>query len=151
MSGNGFYLLPTNKLYKKEDTRQLKNFPAGYIESFYRNLADNINMGWDFYWRITADATIPREDVQKYILATSDFAKSIQTDINHHVAQDRTNDASLRQKLDTISDNILRKENRLHLVFEDIFTFDAENLILESLLREIDLKNTVLLQFKTKL
>ena len=24
-----------------------------------------------------------REDVQKYILATSDFAKSIQADINH--------------------------------------------------------------------
>ena len=143
MSGNGFYLLPTNKLYKKEDTRQLKNIPAGYVESFQRNLADNIDIGSDSYWRITADANIPREDVQKYILATSDFAKSIETDINHYVAQDRTNDASLRQKLDTISDNILRKENRLHLVFEDISTFEAENLILESLLREIDLKNTV--------
>ena len=34
MSGNGFYLLPTNKLYKKEDTRQLKNIPAGYVKSF---------------------------------------------------------------------------------------------------------------------
>ena len=36
MSGNGFYLLPTNKIYKKEDTRKLKNFPTGYAESFYR-------------------------------------------------------------------------------------------------------------------
>ena len=83
MSDNGFYLLPTNNLYKKEDTRQLKNFPAGYVGSFYRNLADNIDIGSDFYSTITADANIPREDVQKYILATSDFAKSIQTDINH--------------------------------------------------------------------
>ena len=83
ISENGFYLLPTNTIYKKKDARQLKNFPAGYVGSFYRNLADNIVIGPDFYLRITADANIPREDVQKYILATSDFAKSIQTDINH--------------------------------------------------------------------
>ena len=85
MSDNGFYLLPANKLCKKEDTRQLKNFPAGYVGSFYRNLADNVDnfIGSNFYSRITADADIPREDVQKHILATSDFAKSIQADINH--------------------------------------------------------------------
>ena len=144
MSDNGFYLLPTNKLYKKEDTRQLKNFPARYIDSFYRNLADNIDIGLDFYWRITADANIPREDVQKYILATSDFAKSIQTDINHYVTRDRTNDASFRQKLDPISKNILRRQNPLGLVFKDISTFDAENLIVGTLLREIDLKKNSL-------
>ena len=140
MSENGFYLLPTNKLYKKEDTRQLKNFPVGYVGSFYRNLADNIDIGPDFYSRITADANIPREDVQKYILATSDFAKSIQTDINYYVTRDRINDASFRQKLDQISKNNLRKQNPLELVFEHISTFDGENPIVGSLLREIDLK-----------
>ena len=78
ISESGFYLLPTNKLYKRQNTRQLKNFPAGYVGSFYRNLADNVDNTSDFYSTITADADIPREDVQKYILATSDFAKSIQ-------------------------------------------------------------------------
>ena len=97
MSESGFYLLPT-KLYKKEKTFQLKNFPAGYVGSFYRNLSDNVDnfLGSDFYSRITADADIPKKDVQKYILATSDFAKSIQTDINHYVTRDRINDASFR-------------------------------------------------------
>ena len=61
-------------------------------------------------------------------------------DINHYVTQDRINDASFRQKLDPISKNILRRQNPLELVFEDISTFDAENPIMESLLREIDLK-----------
>ena len=140
MSENGFYLLPANKLYKKEDTRQFQNFLAGYVGIFYRNLAGNIDIGLDFYSRITADANIPRDDVQKYILATSDFAKSIQTDINHYVTWDRINDASFRQKLDPISKNILRRQNPLELVFEDISTFDAENPIVGSLLREIDLK-----------
>ena len=140
MSESGFYLLPTNKLYKKENTRQLKNFPAGYVESFYWNLADNVGNTSDFYSRITADGDIPKEDVQKYILATSDFAKSIQMDINHYVIRDRINDASFRQRLDPISKNILRRQNPLELVFEDISTFDAENPIAGSLLREIDIK-----------
>ena len=142
MSENGFYLLPTNKLYKKEDTRQLKNDPAGYVGSFDRNLEDIVDnfVGSDFYSRITADLNIPREDVQKYILATSDFAKSIQTGINHYVTRDRINDASFRQKLDPISKNILRRQNPLELVFEDISTFDAENPTVGSLLRELDLK-----------
>ena len=78
MSDSGFYLLPTNMLYKKEKTDRLKNFPAGYVGSFYSNLADNVDhfVGSDFYSRIAADSVIPK-DVQKYILATSDFAKSI--------------------------------------------------------------------------
>ena len=90
--------------------------------------------------RITADVNIPREVVQKYILATSDFTKSIQTDSNHYVTKDRINDASFRQRLDPISKNILRRQNPLELVFEDISTFDAENPIVGSLLREIYIK-----------
>ena len=132
MSDSGFYLLPTNKLYKKEKSNRLKNFSAGYVGSFYRNLADNIDnfVGSDFYSRIAIDSDILTEDVQIYILATSDFAKSIQTDINHYVTRDRINDGSFRQKLDLISKNILRRQNPLELVFEDISTFDAENPIL---------------------
>ena len=137
MSDTVFFLLPTNKLYKKENTRRLKNFPAGYVGNFYRNLAGNINTDSDFYSRIAADTDIPKEDVQKYLLATSDFAKSIQTDINHYVTRDRINDASFRQKLDPISKNILRRQNPLELVFEDISTFDAENSIVGT---EIDIK-----------
>ena len=105
------------KLYKKEETKQLKNFPAGYVGSFYRNLADNIeNSGSDFISRISEYADIPKEDVQKYILAISDFAKSMQTDINHYVTKNRINNARFRQKLDPISKNILSRQNSLELV-----------------------------------
>ena len=109
MSDTGFFPLPTNKLYEKENTQRLKNFSAGYVGNFYRNLADNINTDSDFYSRIAADTDIPKENVQKYLLATSDFAKSIQTDANHYLTRDRINDASSRQKLDPISKKILRR------------------------------------------
>ena len=145
MSDSVFFLLPTNKLYKKEDTRRLKNFPAGYVGNIYRNLADNINTDSDFYSRIAANANISKEDVQKYLLATSDIAKSIQTDINHYVTRDRINNASFRKKLDTISKNILRRQNPLKLVFKDISTYDAKNPIVESLLKETDIKKSSLI------
>ena len=141
MPDTGFYLLPTNKLYKKENAKRLKNFPAGYVGNFYRKLADRAdNVQSNFLSAIPSDTSIPKDDVQKYLLATSDFAKSMQTDINHYVTRDRINDCSFRQKLDPISKNIIRRQNPLQLVFEDISTFDSENPIVGSLLREIDLR-----------
>ena len=46
---------------------KLKNFPAGYVGRFYRNLADNVDnfLGSDFYGKIAIDTNIPI-DVQKY-------------------------------------------------------------------------------------
>ena len=133
-----FISLPTRKLYKKPEKTRLKNFPAGYVGKFYRNLADNVDklLGSDFYGRIANDTDIPSEDVQKHILATSDFAKGMQTDIHYYVTRDGL--IMLRQKLDPISKNILRRQNPLELVFEDISTSDAENPIIGSWLRELD-------------
>ena len=109
--------------------------------NFYRSLADRVdNVQSNFLSAISNDTSIPKDDVQKYLLATSDFAKSMQTDINHYVTRDRINNASFPQKLDPISKNIIRRQNPLELVFEDISTFDSENPIVGSLLREIDLR-----------
>ena len=111
--------------------------------NFYRNLNDKVdNVQSNFLSAISADTNIPKEDAQKHLLATFDFAKSMQTDINHYVTRDRINDASFRKKLDPISKNILRRQNPLELVFEDISTFDSENPIVGSLLRGIDLRKS---------
>ena len=98
MSEMGFYSLSTGKL--------LKTKKAG----FYRNLANNVDnfIGSDFYGKIANDSNIPAEDMQTYILTTSDFAKGIQSDINHYLTKDRINNASFQQKLHPISKNILR-------------------------------------------
>ena len=61
------------------------------------------------------------------------------------MTRDRINNASFRQKLDPISKNILGRQNSLELVSEDISIFDAENPIIGSLLRELDVKKKVLL------
>ena len=107
------------------------------------NNLDNF-IGSDFYGRIANGSNIRAEDVLIYILATSDFTKGMQSDTNHYVRKDRMNNANFRQKLDPISKNILRQQIPLELVFEDISTFDAENSIVGSLLKELDVGKKVL-------
>ena len=86
----------------------LNNFPAGYVGKFYHDLANNVDkaVNLDFYGRSANDTDIPLEDVQKCLLATSDFAKGLQDDFNFYVTHDRLNNTSFRQKLDLISKNI---------------------------------------------
>ena len=60
------------------------------------------------------------------------------------MTRDRINNASFRQKLDPISKNILRSQNPVELVFEDISTFDAENPVVGSLLKELDIRKNML-------
>ena len=60
------------------------------------------------------------------------------------MTRDRINNASFRQKLDPISKNILRSQNPVELVFEDISTFDAENPVVGSLLKELDVRKNML-------
>ena len=124
----------------------MQNFTSIYVGNFYRNLDDNVNnfIGSEFYGITADDSNRPPENVKKYILVTSDFAKGIQTDINHYLTRDRINNASFRQKLGPISKNILRRQNQLEFVFEDISTFVAENPIVGSLLRELDVGKKVL-------
>ena len=50
----------------------------------------------------------PCLDVKNYLLATSDFGKGMQDDINMYVTCDRLNKTRFRQKLDPISKNIFR-------------------------------------------
>ena len=132
-----FISLPTAKLHKKTETKKLKNFPAGYVGSFYRHLANTVDstVNSDFYRRIANDPDIPSEDIQKYLLATSGFAKGIQDDINLYVTRDRLNNASFRQKLDPISKNIFQRQNPLELLFQDVSTFDVQDPVVGSLLR----------------
>ena len=58
------------------------------------------------------------------------------------VLRGRHNEASFRRKLDLIKKNVGRKENPLELLFKDVSNFGAQNPVIGSLLREIDLRKT---------
>ena len=118
----------------------MKNFPAGYVGKLYINLANNVAgaITSDFYGSIANDADIPSNNVQKYLLTTSDFVKGMYNNINHYVTHDRLNNASFTQKLDPIAKIIFLWQNPLELVFEDISTFDVQTPVVGSLLQKLD-------------
>ena len=74
---------------------------------FYRNLAhSNSVVEPEFH-----------EDVQRYFLATSDFGKGLQVDINLYLMR--------KIKVRSNSKEYSSKAKPLELVFKDISTFDA--------------------------
>ena len=100
-----------SKLRKKTKSKKLKNFPAGYLGKFYRKHAKDVDSSVKrgFYSKMTNDAEVLSEDVQKYLLATSDLARAMQDGINLHVTRDRLNNVSFRQKLDSVAKKICRR------------------------------------------
>ena len=63
----------------------------------------------------------------------------MQSDIDLNVRKGRINEASFRWKLDCIAKNVIRDENPLEFVFKDGSKFDAQNPLIGTLIREIDI------------
>ena len=81
---------------------------------------------------------MPSVDVQKYLLATSDFSNSMQDDTNHYITRDRINNASFRQKLYPISEKYIEKTKPSSACFSKYFYLWCGNPIVGSLLWELD-------------
>ena len=79
-----------------------------------------------------------REDLQRYLLASSKIGQSIQDEIDMVVADGKLNDACLRHLLDPIYKNVMQKQNLFEIVFKDISKFDPRSPIIGSLLSEIE-------------
>ena len=88
----------------------------------------------------------PSEDVNKFLLATSEFGQEIHEEINLYVTNNRLNEASFRQKLDPISKNIIKNQNPVDLLFKDLKHFDTQNPV-EMLFKDLkhcDTQNSVI-------
>ena len=151
-----FYSLPSGKLPKKTKVKRLKKIPTGYENKFYRDLGDLFDKYFDSNFQPDVISNASSEDVKNYFLATSDFGEGMQDDINMYPTRDRLNNMSFRfclklvllslsrvtytlQKHDPITKNIFRRKIPFELVFKDISTFDAQNFIIGSWLKELDI------------
>ena len=110
---DGFISWSHTRIHKKEETKRLNNLPSNFAESFYRDSFDGIDFSHetDFQQKIVKNT--PIEDVKSYFLGTSEFGNEIEGDINLYVTSNRLNEASFRQKLDSVSKNITKIETQL--------------------------------------
>ena len=136
-----YYSFPCVKFYKKDEIKKLNNLTSNYSRLFYKDRANDLNVELPSTVanKILAEDQPLIDDIKKFLLGTSDYARSIQSDIDLYVTRGRHNQASFRRKLDPIEKSVWRKENSLTLLFRDVANFDAQNLVIGSLLREIDL------------
>ena len=85
------------------------------------------------------DAVKNREDLQKFILATSDLGNELQQDINEITGGDeKFNNAVLRHALDLKSGDLFRNPQPISLLFNDVEKFHQQSPIIGKLATQIN-------------
>ena len=80
-----------------------------------------------------------RQDLQKYILATSDFGNELQENINQITGGDeKFNNAIARHALDLKSEDLFRNPQPITLLFNNIEKFHQQNPIIGKLATQIN-------------
>ena len=87
------------------------------------------------------DAIKNREDLQKYILATSDFGHELQENINQITGGDeKFNNAIVRRALDLKNEDLFRNPQPITLLFNNVEMFHQQNPIIGKLATQINAK-----------
>ena len=81
-------------------------------------------------------------EFQKYLLATGLLQDSVQQSLDMIVTDGGFNDAAVRRELDLTYPSILKKPNPVDVVFEDKAKFDVQNLIIGSLVAQVQENKT---------
>ena len=120
-----FYSLLRVKLNKKEEIKRLNNLTSNYFLLFYKDRAKDVDVDLPSVIadRIVADGQPLTDDIKNFLLGTSDYGKTIQSDINLYVTMGRHNEASFRCKIGPIEKSVWRTENPLALLFKDISNY----------------------------
>ena len=123
----------------------LNNLTSSYSRLFYKERTNDVDVGLPstVVKKILAEGQSLTDDIKNFLLGTSNYAKDIQSDIDLYVTRGRHNEASFCRKLDPIEKSVWRTENPVALLFKDVANFDAQNPVIDSLLREIDLGKNI--------
>ena len=137
-----FYSLPRVKLHKKDEIKKLDTFSSDYSRLLYKQNAKDVDIDLPSVVaeQIVKGGQALTDNIIFFLLDTSNYGQEIQSDIDLYVTRGKHNKASFRKKLDPIEKNVWRTENPLALLLGYVSNFDAQNPVIGSLLREIDLE-----------
>ena len=114
------------------------NLPKNYEESQYiKRLPYITNKGPTFNNEVL-NILENREDLKKWLLATSAYGHEIQEDLNAIVGYDeKFNNAIVRHALDFKNKGIFWNPNLLNVTFDDVKKFDITNYVIGKLVTQI--------------
>ena len=122
---------------KKKKQIQL-NLPKNYEESQYiKRLPYIINKGPDFNNKFL-DVLRNRDDLKKWVLATSEYGDELQDNLNAIVGYDeKFNNTIAGHALDLKNNGIFQNSSLLNLTFCDVKKFDLQNPIIGKLTTQV--------------
>ena len=120
--------------YVKNNKQVQFNLPSNYEESQYYKEAPFITNEDPAVKNNILNLLKNREDLKKWLLATSDYGNEIQQDLNAIVGFDeKFNNANVRHSLDRKDEAIFRNPNPTKVTFHDMKKFDLVNPVIGKL------------------
>ena len=89
-----------------------------------------------------------RADLRKFLLATSDYGKNIQENINSVVTDGQFNNVALRHLLNEKGKGVFKSQNPLAVTFKGANKFDIQNPVVGNLLSQVSASNLADAQVK---
>ena len=107
--------------FVKNDKQIQYNLPSDYEESQYYKEVPFITSEIPALKNNLLNLLRNREDLKKWLLATSDYVNEIQDDLNAIVGYDeKFNNAIIRHSLDLKDEAIFRDPNSINVTFHDM-------------------------------
>ena len=125
--------------YVRNNKQVQFNLPSDYEESQYYKEVPYLTNQNPAVENNLLNLLRNREDLKKWLLATSDYGNEIQEDLNAIVGYDeKFNNAIVRHSLDLKDQAIFRNPNPINVTFHDMKKFDLANPVIGKLAPVID-------------
>ena len=115
-----YYSLQRVILNENKETKELNDLSSNYSRFIHKQQARDLDEDIPSLvaQQIVAEGDQPlTDDVQNFLLGTSECANDIQSGIDLFVTRGRFNEASIRHKLDPIEKSVWRTENSSTFLF----------------------------------
>ena len=124
--------------YVRNNKQVQFNLPSDYEESQYCKEVPHLTNQNPAVENNFLNLLRNREDLKKWLLATSDYVNEIQEDLNAIVGCDeKLNNAIVRHSLDLKDQAIFRNPNPINVTFHDMRKFDLVNPVIGKLENQV--------------
>ena len=124
--------------YVKNNKQVQFNLPSDYEESQYYKEVTCITNESPAVKNNLLNLLRNRDDLKKWLLATSDYGNEIQADVNAMVSYDeKFNNAIVWHSLDSKDEAIFRNPNPINVTFHDMKKFDLVNPVIGKLATQV--------------
>ena len=122
-----------------ENNKQIQfNLPNNYEEPFYLKEVPHLTNQNPVKENDLLNLIRNRDDLKKWLLATSKYGDEIQQDLNAVVGHDeKFNNAIVRHALDLKDEAIFRNTNPINVTFHDMKKFDQVNSVIGKLATQV--------------